>query len=98
MKELHEFGHYAFDRVGDEYLIAIELYTVAIDVEIILDFGEEQNAGEIERIVDVEVDPEERLVLARIEFLIELAVVLIGQFGRLLHPLWFGIVYHQVAV
>jgi hypothetical protein len=58
LEEHHEFGDYAFNAVGDEDLVAVELNAVFGDFEVVVDFGEEEYSGEGEGVVDVEVDPE----------------------------------------
>ena len=86
MHECHELRNYALHLVGDEHLVAVQLDAVALDVDVALDFREIQYAGQSERVVHVEVNPEHRLFKSRHEFVIELDIVLVFQVGRLLGP------------
>ena len=86
MQQCEEFGHYAFYLVGYEHLVAVELNLVSLQLDVRLDAREVENASEIERIVDVEVDPEERLVLHRIECAVEALVVLVLESAGRLGP------------
>ena len=67
MKKGQEVRHYVVHAVRDEHLVAIELYLVLLNLEGVLDFREIEYSGEVERIVHVEVDVEERLLGHRIE-------------------------------
>ena len=53
------------------YLIAIELNAVLCYLKIVLDFREEQNAGKSERIIHIEVNPEQGIILTGVQFMIE---------------------------
>ncbi len=72
--------------VRDEHLVAVELDLVLVDGHALLDLREVEHAGQREGVVHVEVDPEHRLLLHRIELLIELEVVLVLELGRGLGP------------
>jgi hypothetical protein len=72
-----------FLLVRNEYLIAVELYLVLLQVEIGLDFREVQDTSKVERIIHVEMYPEQRFIGHRIEVTIELLVILVFQFGGL---------------
>ena len=63
MEQCEELRNYAFHLIGDENLIAVELYLVALQFEIGVYSGEIQYSCEVERIVNVEVYPEQRFVL-----------------------------------
>ncbi len=84
-------------RVCHKYLVAVELNTVFGDFEVILDFREIKNTGEGEGIVNVEVNPEQRIVLTGIKFVIEFDVIFISQLRGLLHPHRFESVYQCFA-
>ena len=86
MKQGQEVRHDAFYRVGHIYLIAIQLNLVALQVDVALDFREVEHTGQVERIVHVQVNPEQRFVGHRIQVAIELLVVFFLQFRRLLGP------------
>ena len=68
--------------IGNEHLVAIELYLVLLYRHTVLDFREIEDTGEVERIVHIEVDMEERLLVTRIEGPIELHIVLFLEFRR----------------
>ena len=99
MEKSEILRHDIFDFVGDVNLVAIELNLVAVNVEVVLDLREIEDTGEVERIVHVEMDVEKRLVhLERIEFVVELIVVLIGKVGRFARPSGVHIVDDVVLV
>ena len=79
MQQRQEFGHNAFYLVGNEDLIAIELYLVALQINVVLDAWEIENTREIERIVHIQMYPEERFILHGIKLLIELLVIFVLQ-------------------
>ncbi len=56
------FGYYAVDLVGDEDLVAVKLYLVLLNLEIVVYLGEIEYSRQVERIVDVHVDVEQRIV------------------------------------
>ena len=82
MEQCEELRNYAFHLIGDENLIAVELYLVALQFEIGVYSGEIQYSGEVERIVNVEVYPEQRFVLHWIQSAVERLVVLVFQCAR----------------
>ena len=86
MQERQEVGHNVFHRVCDKHLVAIELNLIAMDFDVVFNLGEIQNTREIERIVHIEVNPEERFILHGIEIAIEIAIILISQSRRRLCP------------
>lgn len=93
--EEHEVvGHDFLHAVGDEYLAAVELDAVLADLEVVFDFGEEQDAGELEGVVHIEVDPEQGLFLEGVEVVIELLIVLVGEFVGGFGPDGVGLVHH----
>ena len=79
MQQRQEFRHDAFYLVGNEDLIAIELYLVALQINVVLDAWEIENTREIERIVHIQMYPEERFILHGIKLLIELLVIFVLQ-------------------
>ena len=79
VQQVHEVGHDAFQLIGDKDLVAIELHAVLLEVELVLDFREVEHAGEVEGVIDVQVDVEHRLLERhRVEFVVELVIVLVG--------------------
>ena len=81
-----EVGHDVLDLVGDVDLVAVELYFVAVELNVALDFGEVEHAGKVEWVVHVEVDPEEGLVGHGVEVAVEFLVVLFFQLGGFARP------------
>ena len=79
MEQCQEVGYDAFHLVGDEHLVAIELYLITLKLDVRLDPREIKDTCEVERIVDVQVNPEQRFVLHGIKRAIELLVVLVLQ-------------------
>ena len=67
-----------------------------MDFDVILNLGEVQNTREIERIVHIQVNPEERFILHGIEVAIEIAIILIGECRRCLCPERVRVVDHVV--
>ena len=71
MKEGEEVWYDAFHLVGDEHLIAVELYLIALQVDMALHTREVKDTRQMEREIHIEVNPEERLVLHRVEGAVE---------------------------
>jgi hypothetical protein len=49
MQQRQEVGHDALHLIGDEYLIAIELNLVALQVDVALDLREIEDTRQVER-------------------------------------------------
>ena len=96
MQECQEVGHNVFHRISDKHLVAIELNLIAMDFDVVFNLWEIQNTREIERIVHIEVNPEERFILHGIEIAIEIAIILISQGRRRLCPERVSVVDHVV--
>ena len=79
MEQSEEVWHDALYLVGHEHLIAIQLYLVALQVDVRLYAWEVKHTGKVEWEVNVQVNPEERFVLHRIQCTIERLVVFILQ-------------------
>ena len=86
MQQSEEIGHDILHAVGDKHLIAIKLNLVATQIEIILNLGKVEHTGKIERVVHVEVNPEQRLIVAGIELTVELLVVFVLEVSGLTAP------------
>ena len=86
MQQRQELGHDAFDRIGHEHLVRIELDLVLLYLEVVPYLREIENACQIERIVDVQVNIEQRVFGHRIERAVELHVLLQRNVRRLLGP------------
>ena len=99
MKQGQIFGNDIVNLVGDEHLIAVELDLLAVDVHVVLDLWEVEYSRQMERIIDVEVYVEQRLVvLVRIELVIELGVVVFSQVGGFTHPCGIDVVDDVVLI
>ena len=87
MEQGQVLRHDVFDFVGDVDLVAVELDLVTVHVEVGLDLREIEDTGEVEGVVHVEVNVEERFVeLHGVQFVVEVVVVLFGQIRRLTSP------------
>ena len=93
-----ELGDDALHGVGDEHLVAVEPDLVALQIHVAFDAREVEDTGQVEGIIHVEVDPEERLVGHRVELAVERLVVLILQLRGLAHPSGLGVVDDVVLV
>ena len=58
----HVFGNHSLHAVCYEHLIAIKLYLVSVGVYVLPYLRKIQYSGEVERIIDVQVNVEQRLV------------------------------------
>src|SRR5574344_569925 len=87
-----------FYLIGNEHLITIQLNLITLQFYIRLDAWEVEDTGQIERIVDIEVNPEQRFVLHRVESLIEFLIILILQCARGLCPQRFYIINNVIFV
>ena len=86
MQQCEELRHDAFHLVGNEHLVAVELYLVALHVDVVLDAWEVEDTCQIEWEVHVEVNPEEGLVLHGVEGAVEALVVLVLECAWRLGP------------
>ena len=82
VQQRQELGH----RIGHEHLVRIELDLVLLYLEVVPYLREIENACQIERIVDVQVNIEQRVFGHRIERAVELHVLLQRNVRRLLGP------------
>ena len=96
VQQRQELGNDALHRIGHIHLIAVKLYPVLLNLEIVVDFREIENPRQVERIVDVEMYPEQRVVAARIELPVEFPVLFVGHIGRIMRPERVGIVHDVV--
>jgi hypothetical protein len=62
MEESQEFGNYAFDGIGHEYLVAVKLDLVLLYLDVAFYFGEVKYPCELEGIIDVKMDIEKRFI------------------------------------
>ena len=77
MKQCKEFWYNALNLIGHEYLIAIELNLITLQFDIVLYTWEIKNTREVEWVVNVQVNPEQWLVIHREQCAIEALVVFI---------------------
>ena len=86
------------DVVGNEYLIVIQLYLPLKVLIFAVQLGEEEYTLEVERVVGVDVYPEERVVCIEEELMIEFDVLLRLYLGGLARPKRCGVVYRLFLV
>ena len=98
MKKSEEVRNDVLHRVGHEHLIAVELNLVAGHLNVVLDLREVEDTGEVERVVYIEVNVEQRLVSHRVESFVELVVVLVCQVSRLACPERLYLIDHVILV
>ena len=81
------FGHHALHAVGHKHLIAIQLYLVAVGVDGLANLREIEYTRQVEGVVDVQMYLEQRIFeVHRVQLVVELLVVLVGQRRRGLFP------------
>ena len=71
MEQGEEVRYDTLNRVSYKYLVAVQLYAVFLQVQVGLDLGEVQDTRQVERIVHVQVYPEQGFVLHGIELTVE---------------------------
>ena len=98
MQQREELGNDTLDRVGNKDLIAVELNLVLLNLEVVANLREIEDTRQIERIVDVQVDIEQRIVAHRIHLAVELLVLLLGDLRRLNSPQRLGVVDDVILV
>ena len=98
MKQSQELWYNTLNLVSDKDLVAIQLNLVALHIDVVLDAWEVEDTRQVEWEVNVEVNPEQWLVLHRIEGAIETLVVLVLQCARSLGPERFHIINNIVLV
>ena len=98
MQQRQVLRHDALDLIRHIDLVRIELDLVLLDLEVVVNLREVEDARQVERIVDIEVDREQRLVAHRVEFAVELLVLLLGDVGGLAGPQRLDVVDDVVLV
>ena len=98
MQKREVLGNDTLHLVGNEYLIAVELYLILLQLEVVVNLGEIKNTRKIERIVDVHMYVEQRLIAHRIQLVVELFVLLLGNIQRLTSPQGLYIVDDVILV
>ena len=86
MQQGEELGYDALYLVGHEYLVAVQLNLVLLQLDIVLDFWEVEDTCEVEWVIYVQVNPEQRLVAHGVECAVEALVVLVLQCAWSLGP------------
>ena len=74
------------------------MYLVLRHIQTVLDLGEIQNTGKVERIIHIQVNVEQRILQHGIKFMVELHVILLLQISRLSVPYRISIVDDLVLV
>ena len=93
VQQRQEVRHDVLDVVGDEHLVAVEVNLVALQVHLLLQLREVQDARQVEGEVHVEVNLEQRLLeVHRVERPVEVEVILVLEIGRGLEPDGVGVV------
>ena len=93
MEQGEELRNDSFHLIGDEHLVTIQLNLVALDVDIVLDAWEIKNTCEVEGIVNIQMNPEQRFIhLHGVEGAIEQLVLFFFQCTRRFGPQRFHIV------
>ena len=81
------------DIVGDNYLIVIQLDLPLKAFVLVRDLREIEYSPEIQRVIGIYVDVEERLAVVVEDLAVEFKILLLRAVGRVLHPQRMGIVY-----
>ena len=96
MKQGEELRYDALYLIGDKNLVAVELNLVLLKLQRVLDAWEIKDTREVEGIVYIEVNPEQRFIVHGVEGTIERLVVLFLQRRRGLRPQRIHIIYYIV--
>ena len=86
MKQRKEVRHNVIHMVCNEHLVAIELNLILLDSHSLLNLREVENTCQMERIVHIQMDVEQRIFVCRIKCPIEILVILIFQLRWLAGP------------
>ena len=84
LEQQQELGNNFLDVVRHENLAAEELDLSFMGAEVLTNLGEVQNPLQVERIVHVQVNPEQRVLKVREHPVIEALVLLLGAIAGLL--------------
>ncbi len=79
MEQCKELWYNSLNLIGYEYLITIELNLITLQFDIVLYTWEIKNTREVEWVVNVQVNPEQWLVIHWEERTIEALVVFVLQ-------------------
>ena len=86
LEQQQEFRNDFLNIVRHEHLIVVELDHALAGGELVLDLREVQDALEVEGVLRVQMDPEQRLLVIVEHLVIERAVFLVGAVGGALEP------------
>ena len=93
MQQHQVVGHHSLHAVGHKHLVAIQLNLVAGGVYCLSHLREVQYSRQVKRVVHIQMNLEQRVLeIHRIQFVVELLVVLVCQIGRTLPPCRLGVV------
>ena len=98
MQQCEVLGNDALDLVGDENLIAVELNLVLLNLEVVAQLREVEYSRKVERIVDIHVDIEQRLLRSGVQFAVKCLVLLLRDVGGLASPEWRSVVDDVILV
>ena len=91
VEQHEELGDNLLDVIRHKHLAGEQLDLSLMGAEIVLELGEVQDALQVEGIVHVQVDPEQRILIAE-QLVVEALVFLVGAVGGLLEPQGGGFV------
>src|SRR5690242_6048482 len=86
MKQHQEFRNDVFYFIRNIYLVAVKLDFIFLNFETIFHFREIQNAGKIERIIHIKMNPKKRWFAERVKLFIKILVIFIGKVRWLFSP------------
>ena len=86
MQQGEVFRYDPLDLVGHIHLIGVELDLVFLNFEVVPNLREVEDTRQVERIIDIQMNREERLFTYGIEFVVELLVLLGGDLGGFYGP------------
>ena len=81
-----EFRNDFLDIVCDKYLVVIQFDGSLDGIIFCVDLREVQDTFEVERIIHVQMDPEQWLLVIHKYFTVEILVILVAAFIRMSHP------------
>ena len=81
MQQRQVLRYDALDLIRHEHLVRVELDLVLLDFEVVPNLREVEDTRQVERIIDIQMNREERLFTYGIEFVVELLVLLGGDLG-----------------
>ena len=92
MEQSKEIRNNTFYRIRNINLITIQLNLILIQINIALYLREVEDTGQMERIVYIQMNPEQRFVWHRIKLTIEFFIIFVRQFTRFLCPQRNGVI------